>query len=111
MASERNHAVPGESAEMITVEVVYALPDKQQVIAVTLPKGSTVQQAIDASHIQDYFPGMDLAAAKVGIFSQRATRETVLQPGYRVEIYRPLALDPTEIRRRRAAAQQKKQTK
>ena len=80
----------------IRVEVVLALPKRAQAIALTLPAGATVEQAISASGIT----GVDLNA--VGIFGRRVPPATRLADGDRVEIYRPLALDPKEQRRRRA---------
>ena len=80
----------------IRVEVVRALAERVDAVALTLPAGATVAQAIDASGI----PGVDLDA--VGIFGRRVPPATRLADGDRVEIYRPLALDPKEQRRRRA---------
>lgn len=91
------------SAETITVEVVYALPDEQALIPVELPAGSTIADALVAADIAARFPQIDLVTAKVGIFGKHATRERVLQTGDRVEIYRPLLADPKDRRRRRAA--------
>jgi putative ubiquitin-RnfH superfamily antitoxin RatB of RatAB toxin-antitoxin module len=80
----------------IRVEVVRALPKRVDAVALTLPAGATVEQAIRASGIA----GVDLGA--VGIFGRRVPPATRLADGDRVEIYRPLALDPKEQRRRRA---------
>ena len=80
----------------IRVEVVLALAKRAQAVALTLPAGATVEQAIRASGIA----GVDLNA--VGIFGRRVPPATRLADGDRVEIYRPLALDPKEQRRRRA---------
>ena len=80
----------------IHVEVVLALGKRAEVVALTLPAGSTVEQAIRAAGIS----GADLNA--VGIFGRRVPAATRLADGDRVEIYRPLALDPKEQRRRRA---------
>ena len=80
----------------IRVEVVLARAKQVQAVALTLPAGATVEQAIMASGIAD----VDLNA--VGIFGRRVPPATRLADGDRVEIYRPLALDPKEQRRRRA---------
>ncbi|XBS68834.1 RnfH family protein [Acerihabitans sp. KWT182] len=86
----------------IRVEVVYALPERQYRYPLTLPEGSTLHQAIIASDILALRPEIDLDKNKVGIFSRPAALEDVLRDGDRVEIYRPLLMDPKELRRQRA---------
>ncbi|MFC4526562.1 RnfH family protein [Dyella halodurans] len=88
--------------EQITVNVVYAEPERQFVRRLTLPAGSTVMQAIEASGIAQAVPGLVIDPARLGIFSRKAAPDHVLDEGDRVEIYRPLTLDPKEARRRRA---------
>lgn len=89
--------------ESISIEVVYALPDEQCCLNLTLPKGSTLRQAIEASGILDRYPQIDLAVNKVGMFGRLRRLQDRLRDGDRVEIYRPLIADPKEARRRRAA--------
>lgn len=89
-------------AESITVEVVYAEPAGQVVRRVSLPAGSTVMQAVEASGVLQAVPGLTIDPSRLGIFSRKATPDQVLAEGDRVEIYRPLTLDPKEARRRRA---------
>lgn len=86
----------------IKVEVVFALADKQQLTAVTLPDGATVSDAIAASLVAQIFPEQDLDVLDVGVWGRSVTREHVLADGDRVEIYRALALDPREARRQLA---------
>ncbi|HKK06626.1 MAG TPA: RnfH family protein [Gammaproteobacteria bacterium] len=78
----------------MNVEVVYARPDKQEVIALELGDGATVQQAIEASRILERCPEIDLETQKMGVFGRVATPETELNEGDRVEIYRPITADP-----------------
>lgn len=85
------------------VEVVYALPEKQTLLALQVPVGTTVIEAVRASGILDIYPDVDIANSKLGIFGRMARPDEVLQPGERVEIYRPLKADPKEVRRRLAA--------
>lgn len=87
---------------MISVTVALALPHRQEVVALRLGEGSTVADALAAANLARYFPEMDLAAARVGIWSRPCARTTRLRDGDRVEIYRPLRADPKEMRRRRA---------
>jgi putative ubiquitin-RnfH superfamily antitoxin RatB of RatAB toxin-antitoxin module len=90
-------------SETVSVEVVYALPARQQLIALTLPTGSTVRQAIEASGLLDKYPEIDLAKQKVGIFAKLTKLDASLRDHDRVEIYRPLIADPKEVRKQRAA--------
>ncbi len=94
-----------ENNQTIHVEVAYALPDKQRIVALELPHGTTVQEAVMQSGLDKQFPGLDLAAADVGVFGKVVSKpETVaLSDGDRVEIYRPLIADPKEVRKQRAA--------
>ena len=87
---------------MIRVEVAYATPRKQRLIALDIPAGSTAAQAIEESGIRDEFPDMVVDSSSVGIFSRRISLDHELRAGDRVEIYRPLIADPKEIRRQRA---------
>ena len=88
----------------IDIEVVFALPEKQRLVQVTLQEGATVADAIDASAIEAAFPDYDLAQCAVGVWGRLAERDRVLVNGDRVELYRALRMDPREARRRLAAA-------
>jgi len=87
----------------ILVEIAYALPEEQVIISIKVPTIFNVQQAIDKSGIQKKFPSIDLSKNKVGIFGKKTTLDHVLKNRDRIEIYRPLILDPKEMRRKRAA--------
>jgi putative ubiquitin-RnfH superfamily antitoxin RatB of RatAB toxin-antitoxin module len=89
-------------ADRITVEVVYAGPESQVVKQLTLPVGGTVMQAIEASGVCQAVPGLVIDPSRLGVFSRKVAPDHVLGEGDRVEIYRPLTLDPKEARRRRA---------
>jgi putative ubiquitin-RnfH superfamily antitoxin RatB of RatAB toxin-antitoxin module len=97
-------AAESESAGLKTmhVEVVYALPDVQHRLHLELPEGSTVAAALDAVRRIPPFREMDLTAQTVGIFGRIVGPDELLGPEDRVEIYRPLKMDPKEARRRRA---------
>lgn len=90
-------------ADTIHVEVVYARPERQDVTGVSLPEGSTVAQAIEASGLLAKHPQIDLTKNKVGIYAKLAKLDTPLRDRDRVEIYRPLIADPKEVRKQRAA--------
>lgn len=88
---------------MANVDVVYALAEQQTLLSVTVPAGSSIEFVIHASGILTLYPEIDLTFNKVGIFSKFVTSlAQPVQDGDRVEIYRPLASDPTEARRLRA---------
>ncbi|MEI8162009.1 MAG: RnfH family protein [Betaproteobacteria bacterium] len=90
-------------AETIQVEVVYARPERQEVASLSLPAGSTVGQAIEASGLLARYPEIDLASNKLGIYAKLARPDTALRDRDRVEIYRPLLADPKEARKQRVA--------
>lgn len=87
----------------IHVEVSYALADKQAILALDVPEGTTALEAAQQSGITDKFEGIDLENAKLGIFAKVVSPRQVLREGDRVEIYRPLIADPKEVRKARAA--------
>lgn len=100
--SETNSVVELEP-EMIQVEVAYARPERQVILPVMLPAGSTIEQAIEQSGVLSEFPEIDLSQNKVGIFGKLSKKTAELKAGDRVEIYRPLLADPKEVRRKREA--------
>jgi uncharacterized protein len=89
-------------SEQITVEVAYALPERQSLLTVAVNRASTVQQVIELSGILQQYPQIDLAGQKVGIWSRPVKLDDIVQSGDRIEIYRPLIADPKDLRRRRA---------
>ena len=90
------------NADLLEVEVVYARPEQQVLIQLSVPGGSTARDAIIRSNILSDVPGLDLETLAVGIFARRVTLDYILKPGDRVEIYRPLTMSPVEARRWRA---------
>lgn len=88
--------------KFITVELVYIKPDKQTVLTLDVPTGSSIEQAINQSGLLQQFPEIDLSVNKVGVFSKLQSLDTILSTGDRIEVYRPLMADPKEARRRRA---------
>ncbi|ODT75614.1 MAG: RnfH family protein [Nitrosomonadales bacterium SCN 54-20] len=86
----------------IDIEVVYALPEKQVVRRMNLPEGTTVEQAVKLSGILPQFPEIDLLKNRLGIYGRLVPPTTALCNRDRVEIYRPLRIDPKESRRKRA---------
>ena len=98
MANAENN----ESVEMIEVEVACAVEGTQEVIALRMPAGSTLSDAVSSSNILSLFPSLDMDEISYGIYGTLTPEHSVIKDGDRVEIYRPLIADPKEVRRRRA---------
>jgi putative ubiquitin-RnfH superfamily antitoxin RatB of RatAB toxin-antitoxin module len=86
----------------LRIEVVYALPEGEDAVALKLAQGATAADAVRASGMLQRHPGIDLERQKVGIHGRVVASGTLLSDGDRVEIYRALVLGPKEARRRRA---------
>ena len=91
--------------DRLRVEVVYALPQWQDLVRLELPAGSRAGEAVAASGILQRHPEIDAQRPDLGIWGRPCGPDRVLQDGDRVEIYRPLRVDPKARRRRRAGAQ------
>lgn len=87
---------------LLNIEVVYADPDTQILLGLNVPEGTNVGDALRASGIAERCPGVDFKSAELGVWGQRVNRSQVLRDGDRIEVYRPLAMDPREARRQRA---------
>jgi putative ubiquitin-RnfH superfamily antitoxin RatB of RatAB toxin-antitoxin module len=98
------------AAQLIQVEVAYALPERQRIVVLEVMPGCTAYEAVLQSGIIREFPDIDPAQADMGIFSHNLDGKSLplpkdykLKAGDRVEIYRPLQLDPKQARLLRAA--------
>lgn len=89
---------------MISITVCYATPEKQVQIPLSVEESCTVELAIRRSKIMEPFPEIKFAHIKVGIFSQPVKLDSNVQAGDRIEIYRPLSIDPKELRRLKSRA-------
>lgn len=96
-----------EETRLIRVEVIYACPAQVWCKPLDLPTGATAWQAVAASGVLQAHPELKSAELKLGIFGRICVPHQVLQPGDRVEIYRPLVFDPMESRRRRQRHRQR----
>lgn len=88
--------------------MAYALPERQVIIPVTVPVGTTAAEAVELSGIRERFPGIELETAALGVFGRKVAPDTPLRPHDRVEIYRPLKIEPREARRLQARSQGKR---
>lgn len=85
------------------VEVAFALPDRQSIVALQVSEGCTAFQAAELSGITRQFTDVELASSKMGVFGKVVKpHEYLMRPGDRVEIYRPLIADPKASRKARA---------
>ena len=90
---------------MIKIEVAYALEDIQYLFSESVEEGATVIEALKDSKLLKELPG--LVIDKVGIFGKLVTHETVLREGDRIEVYRPLKVDPRDRRRQKVEEERK----
>lgn len=90
--------------EMIEVEVAYARPERQLILRLEVPPGTTAVEAVRLSGIEEQFPEIDVNRNRLGVFGKLCKADRLLNRGDRVEIYRPLLVDPRAARRELAAA-------
>lgn len=100
-----------ENADLILVEVAYALPDEQVILEIEVPADTQVEEAIKRSGILERYPQIDLDKDKVGIFGKMCKLNATLRDKDRIEIYRPLIADPKESRRQKAEMAKKKKAR
>jgi putative ubiquitin-RnfH superfamily antitoxin RatB of RatAB toxin-antitoxin module len=86
------------------VEVIFGLPDRQELKTVHVHRGAKCNDAIRESGISEDFPDYDLANCPIAIWGSPVGRDHAVKDGDRVEILRPLAIDPRDARRQRALA-------
>ena len=84
------------------ITVAYCAPGCEDIAELTLPVGATVADAIRASGVLDRRPEVAAGAPDVGIWGRACAMTQRLEDGDRVELYRPLMVDPKEARRVRA---------
>lgn len=82
---------------LVRVEVAYAAPDRQWLIGLEVPAGTTAREAIRLSGLVEECPGVDTTS--IGIFGEHVAQDRIIEDGDRVEIYRSLVADPREVRR------------
>ena len=92
----------GGQASVLNIEVGYALPDQQVLIALAVEEGTTIREAIARSGLLERFPGLRAGPGRVGVFGRVVDPDALVRDGDRIEIYRPLIADPRDARRERA---------
>ncbi len=84
------------------VEIVFALPDRQSLKSVPVATGETVADVVAKSGLRADFPEIEIDSLAVGIWGREADRTQPVKEGDRIEVYRPLEMDPREARRQLA---------
>lgn len=87
------------------ISIVYGYADKQTMLSLNVDAGTSAEEAIIKSGIQTLWPEIDLAHIKIGIFGKKVTLNTPVKDGDRIELYRPLTIDPKQARKLRATKQ------
>ncbi len=98
-------------SEQIEIEVAYATPEKQKIVRLWVNPGTSVLDAALQSGIEQYFPGLQVASLPMGIWGKRVAKPEAqsIQAGERIELYRPLLIDPKAARANRAKKLAKEQ--
>lgn len=86
---------------MVEIEIVYGTAERQLLQRLSVAEGTTAREAVLRSRIAEEFPEADVHNAPLGIFGKAVKDDTVLRDKDRVEVYRPLLIDPKEARRLR----------
>ena len=92
-------------SDMIKIEVAYATPALQKIISLNVHEGISIFEAACESGIEKFFPEINYDAIDMGIFGKvvKKPKEQKIRAGERVELYRPLIIDPKQARLNRAA--------
>ncbi|HZE90376.1 MAG TPA: RnfH family protein [Rhizobacter sp.] len=94
---------------MLNIAVAYS-PSAATVrqVSMQLPEGTTVLQALHQSQLLVLFPEIDLKRSRIGVWGKLKALDAELRDRDRVEIYRPLHVDPKEARRQRQRSRQER---
>lgn len=91
---------------MLEIEIVYGLPDRQVLKTMRVEERTHIRAAALKSGLDEIFTDLDLHSAPLGIFGKAVKDDTPLRDGDRIEVYRPLLIDPKEARRKRVQNQE-----
>lgn len=91
--------------QLINVEVIHAAPDRVRSAKLAVPRGTSIMQVVELSGLCEQLP-QPVSPDRIGVFGRLLSPETPAQDGDRVEIYRPLVIDPKSRRRQRARQKQ-----
>ena len=91
-------------ANPIEIELVFASAGRQRLFSIQVDEGATVAELISQSGIDQDFPDESIDDLAVGIWGKLVGRDHIVRDGDRIELYRPLQIDPREARRQLARA-------
>lgn len=91
-----------ESSELLRIRVIYALPDHQATVDLQLPAGTSLTEAVTRSGLLQKFPEAAARPLACAIFGRAVPLTYELRDGDRIEILRPLLVDPKQSRRETA---------
>jgi len=94
--------------DRVRVTVVYCTPQRQYRLQVDLPPGSTLREAVVASGLIEREPALAGRPLDLGVFSRPRSADAAVREGDRIEVYRPLTVDPKLARRVRAAVKSRR---
>lgn len=86
----------------MTVQVAYGRPERQLILSLAVEPGTSAREAVRRSGILQAFPEIDAEKAVLGVYGQVVDGDHPVRASDRIEIYRPLKVDPKEARRQRA---------
>jgi putative ubiquitin-RnfH superfamily antitoxin RatB of RatAB toxin-antitoxin module len=89
---------------MISVEVVAAVRERQKIVKLMLEQGATAADALSRANLEKSFPDIDFQRSRLAVWGRQARRDQILRDGDRVEVLRPLTIDPRDARRELAKA-------
>ena len=87
---------------MIAVTVCYITSSIQEVVSISVPNECTLIQAVEQSGLTNKYKLVDFTQYSMGIYGKVVERTYRLKENDRIEIYRPLHMDPMQARRQRA---------
>lgn len=96
--------------DRVRVTVVYCTPQRQHQLRVEVPAGSTLREAVAASGLIEREPALAGRPLDLGVFSRPRSADAAVREGDRIEVYRPLTVDPKLARRVRAEVKQRRKT-
>ena len=88
------------------IEVVITAPGDARIVEMSVPAGTTVRQAIERVRHQQGMDGIEVNYHDVGIYSRKCNVDKLVSPGDRIEIYRPLVIEPKNRRKLKAKLSQ-----
>ncbi len=97
-----------DTSPTMEVEVMYAELEKVWQFSMRVPVNSTVADAIAIARQSQSWPNIEVKSDLLSVYGQAATLQTKLHEFDRVEILRPLLIDPMDARRGRVIKKAKR---